>query len=170
LDITNETSIVFFPVNDNSNLSDFNAGGSHWSLLVLDLDQLTFYHFDSCNQSNLQAACQLAKAVYSSFSTATSRMLPLFSLMPVQNCPTQKNGSDCGLFLLLFALDICVRRNKESPQSCEMKSLTPLDQFFVASEMSLWSDSQKRCDTLRITLRDLIRQFSKASYEAAFEN
>ncbi|KQJ92685.1 NEDD8-specific protease 1 [Brachypodium distachyon] len=95
--------LVLLPVNDNPDASVAN-GGSHWTLLVLDAATTDpqaprFVHHDSLRGSaNAAAARRLARAL-------TAGGAPLrFVEAPT---PTQRNGHDCGVYVLAVARAIC---------------------------------------------------------------
>lgn len=96
-----EKELVIFPINDNE---DFNAagGGSHWSLLVYSRRRNIFEHYDSSAQCN---------AVYGSklFENIKSFMGPLASsaTLALHFTPQQRNGYDCGLFVLAIVKELC---------------------------------------------------------------
>jgi hypothetical protein len=44
-DVSAATELVFFPLNDNANVT--GMGGTHWTLLVMDVQRAALYSFDS---------------------------------------------------------------------------------------------------------------------------
>lgn len=68
------TRFMIFPLNDCDSLSfDETQGGSHWSLLVLDLEEKHIYHFDSMGTSNTSAAKLFKENLRSMFSSNDPR-------------------------------------------------------------------------------------------------
>lgn len=57
---------IFFPISDSQS---FSSSGSHWSLLIWNYSQNTFYHADSCGSSNSSSARSLVEKI-SKFVTA----------------------------------------------------------------------------------------------------
>eukprot|EP01117_Protostelium_nocturnum_P012546 TRINITY_DN4622_c0_g1_i1.p1 TRINITY_DN4622_c0_g1~~TRINITY_DN4622_c0_g1_i1.p1 ORF type:complete len:223 (-),score=74.82 TRINITY_DN4622_c0_g1_i1:33-701(-) len=88
-----DKEFIFLPINNNSNVE--RTGGSHWSLLLFESKTSTFFHFDSCQSINSSPATVIANQFGKLFSTKTKYQ----SI----NCPQQKNGHDCGIFLLAFS-------------------------------------------------------------------
>lgn len=96
--------IILFPVNNNNDVS-IAEGGSHWSLLAYEREANVFIHHDSSNGLNAGYAQNLYRAVVKYVCVADT----------VSNCkyiegyktPQQKNGHDCGLYVLATAKAIC---------------------------------------------------------------
>ena len=107
---------VFVPINDQFSQSHAAftrpGGGSHWSLLLwtiasnndIDLSIPTFYHFDSSSGYNASAASavsrKLMKVLHCNLPASSDEIM-----FHVKECitPQQKNGFDCGVYLLGFA-------------------------------------------------------------------
>ncbi|EDV98185.1 GH22976 [Drosophila grimshawi] len=81
---------MFFALNDNESSSE---GGTHWSLLVLSLPQQTFFHFDSCGNSNVRASRRLMNKVKYGLGMQQTRFRAM-------NCLQQANGFDCGIHVI----------------------------------------------------------------------
>lgn len=95
--------LILFPVNDNS--SSTEAGGTHWSLLVYRKMTDLFEHYDSSSGSpNYKVSVQVARVVHPIFSRQKKKT----KIINI-NSPQQKNGYDCGVYLIFFAE--CVARN-----------------------------------------------------------
>ena len=106
---------AFFPVNsafaENDNFTDV-GGGSHWSLLVMvkftshSKEMQSFFHFDSLNGMNSNAASSLAFKLNKAMSVVNQGYEKVS--YSFQNCktPQQPNGNDCGIYLLSSAEDI----------------------------------------------------------------
>ncbi|KAG7534919.1 Ulp1 protease family C-terminal catalytic domain [Arabidopsis thaliana x Arabidopsis arenosa] len=95
-----DKDLLIFPVNDNSNV-EVAEGGLHWSLLVYYKEANTFVHHDSFMGVNKWSAKQLFKAVSPFVSNGDA------SYKECTDTPQQKNGYDCGVFLLAIARVIC---------------------------------------------------------------
>ncbi|KAF8082747.1 hypothetical protein N665_0809s0048 [Sinapis alba] len=95
-----DSDLLIFPVNDNTNV-ELAEGGLHWSLLVYYKEANSFYHHDSLMGLNKWSAKQLFDAVspFVSDGEATYREW--------SDAPQQKNGYDCGVYLLGVARVIC---------------------------------------------------------------
>ena len=81
--------IIFLPLNDNQN--EESAGGSHWSLLVIDRKKLGCMHFDSTGSNHKEAQYFYNK--YKSYFGVNK-----FEVST--NFPKQTNSSDCGVYAL----------------------------------------------------------------------
>ncbi|KAG8297658.1 hypothetical protein J6590_031698 [Homalodisca vitripennis] len=87
-------SYVFIPINDSK--AEMEVSGSHWSLMLYTKSENTFYYFDSMNNYNLGHARDV-------FTRLKSRMCSTGpSCFTEVSCPQQRNGSDCGVYVLLF--------------------------------------------------------------------
>ncbi|KJE92137.1 hypothetical protein CAOG_003155 [Capsaspora owczarzaki ATCC 30864] len=89
--------LVLLPVNNNRNVEA--AGGSHWSLLVVDCSSQRLFHIDSAEGSNMSSAKSLARILRS--------VLGISAKVPVRAmpCPQQHNCTpfDRCVFVLLNA-------------------------------------------------------------------
>lgn len=76
-----------------------NADGSHWSLVLLDTETASAYHFDSLGGINRLAADRaygVALHLIGKKSVSGSALL-------VDGLQNQANGSDCGIYVLLLS-------------------------------------------------------------------
>lgn len=95
---------IFLPINDNRNVS-LAEGGSHWSLLLVSLLDRVAFHYDSLRNTNVIEA-----------RLATNQLTKLLNLeeplrfTPLDDCPQQENGSDCGVFVCLLMRFLLVKR------------------------------------------------------------
>uniref|UniRef100_H2YV88 Ubiquitin-like protease family profile domain-containing protein n=1 Tax=Ciona savignyi TaxID=51511 RepID=H2YV88_CIOSA len=94
--------LIFLPINNNP---DPEAGGSHWSLLVLDQDLNIFEHYDSYGDTNYLVAVEVASK-FSSILKSQVKKVPT---------PQQCNGSDCGVYVIKIALLIGQSKLRSSP-------------------------------------------------------
>eukprot|EP00985_Skeletonema_marinoi_P021616 scaffold13365_cov119-Skeletonema_marinoi.AAC.1 len=115
---------IFLPINDEHQSSRMNytpgqhAGGSHWSLLVIDIitttsknnetkPKIQFYSFDSHHGYNISAAKAVANKMYSLFQHHYSSLQKddAITRVNVIECQAlqQNNGYDCGVYTLGFA-------------------------------------------------------------------
>ncbi len=85
-----QKSIIFFPLNNNKEL--FKAGGSHWSLLVVNKKEKSLIHYDSLSNTNFNEA-RLFYDKYKSY-------LQLNKFQSYENFPQQTNSSDCGVYVI----------------------------------------------------------------------
>ncbi|KAH0464713.1 hypothetical protein IEQ34_004816 [Dendrobium chrysotoxum] len=93
-----DRDLVLFTVNNNDDVT-LAEGGTHWSLLVYDRGNNIFVHHDSCNGMNHQHARRLYDAVKNFFGGDPRFM--------VGQTPQQRNGYDCGLYVMAAARVIC---------------------------------------------------------------
>ena len=90
-----ERDWVLFPVSNNNQV-DMPGGGTHWSLLLYSRQKNVFYHHDPIFPINFMHATELINKI----STADSS----FSINRKNvETPQQKNGYDCGPYVMLFA-------------------------------------------------------------------
>ncbi|KAI3435908.1 hypothetical protein D9Q98_001966 [Chlorella vulgaris] len=89
--------LVLFAINDNPDVTEAE-GGSHWSLLAYSAASNTFRHYDSLSGSNLAAAQRVFQAAKLPGSTFRE-----------QPAPQQRNGHDCGMYVLALAQLLCRR-------------------------------------------------------------
>lgn len=90
------TDIIFFPVNHNN---------AHWSLVIIDLKQKSFVHFDSLSSD---ASTARAKAVCRTLSEFTKVRLgdtrfDTFVFDESRSCSRQNDAVNCGVHVLLNA-------------------------------------------------------------------
>lgn len=85
-----DKDFIFFPLNDNNEVN--SEGGSHWSLLLVDKVNSTFYHIDSMNGANNSEA----KRFYEKYK----KYFKANKLEMVKEFPRQQNSSDCGVYVL----------------------------------------------------------------------
>ncbi|PHH73810.1 hypothetical protein CDD80_3543 [Ophiocordyceps camponoti-rufipedis] len=93
---------IFLPINDNRNVS-LPEGGSHWSLLLVSVIDGVAFHYDSLGNANYGEA-KLATAKLSEVLRLSIRFIHL------NDCPQQKNGSDCGVFVCLLMRHLLIKR------------------------------------------------------------
>lgn len=119
-----EIKRIFVPINDQHKSSYMSytpgqyAGGTHWSLLVIDIiitatpkndeakPEVQFYSFDSHRGCNISAANAVASKMYSLFQQHYSSLeKDGVTTVNVIDCEAlqQNNGYDCGLYTLGFA-------------------------------------------------------------------
>ncbi|KAJ2730701.1 hypothetical protein IW152_005064 [Coemansia sp. BCRC 34962] len=99
--------LIFIPVNNSNNLVHVEGGsGSHWSLLVyVKHANPTYHYYDSMANMNYQYALAV-KSKLDAILLGTAGPVPP---MITHSCPQQENGSDCGIFVILFT-DLLSRR------------------------------------------------------------
>jgi hypothetical protein len=115
---------IFVPINDEHKSSHMSytpgggAGGSHWSLLVVDIITTTttpnydetkqgmhFYSFDSHEGYNISAAKAVAHKLHTVLQQQYSSMGRTASVNVIEfhQAMQQTNGYDCGVYTLGFA-------------------------------------------------------------------
>ncbi|KAJ1786790.1 Cleavage polyadenylation factor subunit clp1, partial [Coemansia sp. RSA 2399] len=104
---TFKRELVFIPINGSAG----NPDDAHWSLLVyVRRHKPTFHYFDSMANANYPHALAVKDAL-TGLLRRTHRVPDTEEDPPLitHSCPQQENGSDCGIFVVLFA-DILTRR------------------------------------------------------------
>ncbi|KAJ2829559.1 hypothetical protein GGI24_002109 [Coemansia furcata] len=99
--------LIFIPINNSNSFVHVEGGsGSHWSLLVYTKRvNPTYHYYDSMANVNYQYALAVKSKMDAILFGANSRGPP----MVTHSCPQQENGSDCGIFVILFT-DLLARR------------------------------------------------------------
>ena len=82
---------IFAPINDNQKIQ-YTASGSHWTLNVIDVDNLKIYYLDS-TLGDVSNAHIFHKRIEKLFNKK-------FKFIYALNKQYQNNSSDCGMFLL----------------------------------------------------------------------
>lgn len=85
---------LFIPVNDSINTS--GEGGTHWSLLVYNKTQASFFYYDSCGKYNIEHAQIIAGKIHKYLNNSNADNA---KVMLVQS-PQQDNNYDCGIFMV----------------------------------------------------------------------
>jgi len=112
--------LVLLPIN-NQSTSAMQIGGSHWSLLVFDLDKHCFNHFDSSSGSGNRHHAEQVANIVKPFTSLTQELKVSVLETP---CSQQKNGYDCGVHVLLNAEAVCRRAFRgEELQVADIASL-----------------------------------------------
>ena len=137
-DVTPQTELVFFPLNDTTSLSGQVGAGKHWTLLVLDVCRATCVAYDSMGGGKKAGApaAKLAKALApllpklaaehaqvqgASSSSASSSAPAEKSSLICAPTPQQSNGSDCGMYALSLAECIAALRIKHPSLGLDSK-------------------------------------------------
>ncbi|KAJ2027885.1 hypothetical protein IWW57_002411 [Coemansia sp. S610] len=99
--------LIFIPINNSNSFVHVEGGsGSHWSLLVyVKHTNPTYHYYDSMANMNYQYALAV-KSKLDAILLGTANPVPP---MITHSCPQQENGSDCGIFVILFT-DLLSRR------------------------------------------------------------
>ncbi|CAF4460563.1 unnamed protein product [Rotaria socialis] len=87
-----QKKFLILPINNNTQVAVF--GGSHWSLLILSIQDKILYHFDSMSLSNDRTA----KEMHKKFQAFFHDNINLINT----RCPQQKNAFDCGLYVIVI--------------------------------------------------------------------
>ncbi|KAK9467502.1 hypothetical protein V1512DRAFT_261342 [Lipomyces arxii] len=85
---------IFLPINNNTNVT-LAEGGSHWSLLVVDVRTERSYYYDTLYDSNIPDAEVVSKKL--------AKLLGC-GRIHIHSIPTpqQHNGSDCGVMVCML--------------------------------------------------------------------
>lgn len=118
---------VFLAVNDNSNQT---AGGTHWSLLLYHHSNNRFAHYDSQNGSNSLHAKRIAHKL-EPFVGSSSK-----ALFVEEQCPSQQNSYDCGMYVMCVCEALCERVRAEGSARLHAHALTPA---FITHKRNEWS-------------------------------
>ena len=133
---------ILIPINDNSD--KMNAlGGSHWSLLTYLCKEDVFIYYDSMKKrsNNLENAKKVAKKLRPLINDSpTSKVLE--NLLINADTPQQKNGYDCGVYVLAFTEIL-------------LKFLLKKENVLNNKEMSA-TITEEYIDNLRGKIRELI--------------
>lgn len=109
-----EKKLVFFPVNDNIDLLKAE-GGNHWSLLAFERDANLYVHHDSFGGYNTCHAKRLYEAVVPHMESSGTAFCGRF--VECSSTPQQKNGYDCGLYVLAIARAIWFWYSSSRPKN-----------------------------------------------------
>jgi Ulp1 family protease len=172
-DVSSSTELVFFPLNNNTSVT--KSGGSHWTLLVLDVPRAAIYSFDSMQGSNDRAANKLAKALApllpklqsasdssdakkkgkeatkeaSASAASSSKSANVTVSFPPT--PQQHNGFDCGVYTLLVAEVLAGVRAASKDAALPLDSAAVVQQ--LKESVTPKTVAQKREDIRAIILR-----------------
>lgn len=105
--------MVIFPVNDNIDLTEAE-GGNHWSLLAFERDANLYVHHDSFGGYNTRHAKRLYEAVAPHMESSSTASCGRF--VEYSSTPQQKNGYDCGLYVLAIARAILFWYSSSGPK------------------------------------------------------
>ncbi|KAJ2881547.1 Cleavage polyadenylation factor subunit clp1 [Coemansia aciculifera] len=99
--------IIFIPINNSNSFVHVEGGsGSHWSLLIyVKHVNPTYHYYDSMANINYQYALAVKSKLDVILFGAGSQGPPMIT----HSCPQQENGSDCGIFVILYT-DLLARR------------------------------------------------------------
>ena len=92
----NEYDWVMYPVNNDAPEGN---GGTHWSLLVYRKKDNKFLHFDTIKGMNKKHAIELILKIQDDEMIGSDGYGPQFVEI---ECVKQKNGFDCGPFVMIF--------------------------------------------------------------------
>ncbi|KAJ2722693.1 hypothetical protein GGI07_003156 [Coemansia sp. Benny D115] len=117
--------LIFIPINDGDSVYVQGGNGSHWSLLVYSRQHSpSFHYYDSAANINYNYAMAAKRKLELMLYGDAEANLP----MTTHSCPQQENGSDCGIFVILFA-DLLARRYADMrlPQSPQLQNANSTD-------------------------------------------
>eukprot|EP01024_Parvocaulis_polyphysoides_P008912 TRINITY_DN12697_c3_g1_i2.p2 TRINITY_DN12697_c3_g1~~TRINITY_DN12697_c3_g1_i2.p2 ORF type:complete len:227 (-),score=25.93 TRINITY_DN12697_c3_g1_i2:145-825(-) len=101
-----EKQLILIPINDNPD-TEVIEGGQHWSLLVFDVQNFNFVHFDSIKGSNQSITQRFSENFANNLNLKTVNngkfQLDQKNYREFEKMPQQKNGCDCGMFVLMVA-------------------------------------------------------------------
>lgn len=108
-----DKELVIFPINDNDDVN-LAGGGSHWSLLVYNRSRNIFEHYDSYFQCNRLYAGKLFENIKGFMGPPASS-----ATFTLHFTPQQKNGYDCGVFVLAIVKELCACEGNISGEDWE---------------------------------------------------
>lgn len=115
--------ICFLPVNDNQ---EFGGDSSHWSLLVYYCDARRFEHYDSSSGHNTQAAKRVSETFQTLLrASSAEKSAGKASFQNVRDCPQQRNGYDCGMYVLRLAEYLCKQYLQQADLPAMKDYVTP---------------------------------------------
>ena len=93
-------SILFIPINDGN--STTKVSGSHWSLMIYENKNNTFYYIDSVSgNGNYNEAIQFIKKHFKWINKFFyNNKLDKYKIIKRNDTPKQTNGYDCGMYLI----------------------------------------------------------------------
>ncbi|ESQ42324.1 hypothetical protein EUTSA_v10014584mg [Eutrema salsugineum] len=122
----NDIDLLILPVNDNLDV-ELAEGGLHWSLLVYYKEANSFFHHDSLMGMNKRNAEKLFKAVSPFVSNGDAAYRECND-----TTPQQKNGYDCGVYVLAIAQVVCqwfssggMKKNRDEFWFTDVKETVP---------------------------------------------
>lgn len=118
---------LFCAVNDNISL--VSTGGTHWSLLVIDVSCKRAFHYDPISGSNRAAALRLMKQFVRFMWGELGEFVD-------EDCPQQKNGYDCGMYVICIAQKLCEKYVTNQDCSLIEKDKQELTQSYITSRRS----------------------------------
>ena len=168
---------IFLPINDEHQSSRMNytpgqhAGGSHWSLLVIDIitttsknneikPEIQFYSFDSHHGYNISAAKAVANKMYILFQHHYSSLKKdAITSVNVIECQAlqQNNGYDCGMYTLGFAEALLRLSNDRSGNNTGLLDEKAIEAAFT-SYMNDMGGQMHFASNLRRRIGDDIRK------------
>ncbi|KAK7912366.1 hypothetical protein WMY93_012577 [Mugilogobius chulae] len=97
-----------------------NGGRTHWSLLVYHRGSNHFAHYDSQNGSNSLHARRIANKLEAFLGAGRK------AAFAEEQCPSQQNSYDCGMYVMCIAEVLCERvRAEGSPRLSGPPSAPP---------------------------------------------
>lgn len=139
-------SYVFIPVNDKSD-KFLPVGGSHWALLVLEVKTQEFYYYDSTG-GVISMANELARKFLSVLRAEPIETNSEAKFNRVKDSSRQKNGYDCGMYLLLNTQNLLQSLNNGE----KLDSTKPLVPTIIPTQVT-----KARSDIKKL-ISDLINQ------------
>lgn len=113
---------IFFALNDNETTQ---AGGIHWSLLVLSRPEKTFFHFDSWGTVNSAVSHTFVQRIKDALDCRQCKLKPI-------KCLQQTNGYDCGIHVICMTDNIADYVNRFE---C-IEGVGPLHQDTISAKRS----------------------------------
>ncbi|ESN99575.1 hypothetical protein HELRODRAFT_176744 [Helobdella robusta] len=111
--------LIFIPLNNNS--SSTNSGGSHWSLLVINIGESKCYSFDSSRDINIESSQSLLQIINKALISKGYKDLKFVE----GQCPQQINFSDCGVYVICIVDDICGRYARDTTDLKYLRDIKP---------------------------------------------
>jgi len=104
---------IFLPINDNPDVTAA-GGGVHWSLLLVSLIDGVALHYDSMHPHNLNEA----SGTLDKLKDLTGKDI---KFVPVDDCPQQSNGNDCGVYVCVLMKHLLCSRLLQTRNNAKVK-------------------------------------------------
>lgn len=132
-----------------TNSTSFDRSSTHWSLLVIETASRVCAHFDSCQQSNYEAALATTRNLLVALCLPHNSDLQLIKA----KSPHQQNSYDCGVYTILFA-DVLARSISESQQAARNDGVS-------TEQLLLSAVTPQRARELRLALQEAVLSLEK---------
>ncbi|KAK9457632.1 hypothetical protein V1511DRAFT_179123 [Dipodascopsis uninucleata] len=143
---------IFCPINNNEDVN-LAEGGSHWSLLVINVATCHGYYYDTLENINIREAEHVAKRLGPLLGGISIKLRPIAT-------PQQTNGSDCGV--LVCMITSCLVDRLLDSQNINSESVGSIPSHFLleGKRHEHFSASRGR-QLMSYTILDLIARYGR---------